>query len=59
MNSISSFIDFLENFRHISFSERDKGDRFERLMGLYLQVRTQSKYDARSSYMEQFKEAIN
>jgi len=28
----------LEKYRKISFSERDKGDRFERLMRAYLQT---------------------
>lgn len=31
-----SFIKILEKYRKISFSERDKGDRFERLMQTYL-----------------------
>ena len=31
-----SFIKILEKYRKISFSERDKGDRFERLMQAYL-----------------------
>ncbi|GHU32899.1 hypothetical protein FACS1894172_10350 [Spirochaetia bacterium] len=31
-----SFIVILEKYRKISFSERDKGDRFERLMQVYL-----------------------
>jgi predicted helicase len=37
-----SFIEILDKYRKISFSERDKGDRFERLMQAYLQ--TDSKY---------------
>ncbi len=32
----NSFISVLEKYRKISFSERDKGDRFERLMKAYL-----------------------
>lgn len=32
----------LEKYRKIAFSERDKGDRFERLIQLYLQ--TDPKY---------------
>jgi predicted helicase len=31
-----SFKNILEKYRDISFSERDKGDRFERLMQAYL-----------------------
>jgi len=31
-----SFVNILEKYRKISFSERDKGDRFERLMQAYL-----------------------
>ncbi len=31
-----SFVKILEKYRKISFSERDKGDRFERLMQAYL-----------------------
>ena len=37
-----SFNQLLEKYRKISFSERDKGDRFERLMQAYLQ--TDPKY---------------
>ena len=37
-----SFPKILEKYRKISFSERDKGDRFERLMQAYLQ--TDPKY---------------
>ncbi len=36
------FSDLLEKYRKFSFSERDKGDRFERLMAAYLQ--TDPKY---------------
>ncbi len=32
----SSFAAVLDKYRKISFSERDKGDRFERLMQAYL-----------------------
>jgi predicted helicase len=39
---MSSFNKLLEKYRKISFSERDKGDRFERLMQAYLQ--TDPKY---------------
>lgn len=38
----SSFTAVLDKYRKISFSERDKGDRFERLMQAYLQ--TDPKY---------------
>ncbi len=37
-----SFHKILDKYRKISFSERDKGDRFERLMQAYLQ--TDPKY---------------
>ena len=37
-----TFNQILEKYRKISFSERDKGDRFERLMAAYLQ--TDPKY---------------
>lgn len=37
-----SFQKILDNYRKIAFSERDKGDRFERLMQVYLQ--TDPKY---------------
>ncbi|MFQ5639258.1 MAG: hypothetical protein ACE5IR_14845 [bacterium] len=33
-----SFQKILDKYRKISFSERDKGDRFERLMQAYLQT---------------------
>lgn len=33
-----SFVSILEKYRKLSFSERDKGDRFERLMQAYLQT---------------------
>ena len=33
-----TFRDILAKFRNISFSERDKGDRFERLMQAFLQT---------------------
>jgi predicted helicase len=42
-----SFNKLLEKYRKISFSERDKGDRFERLMQAYLQTDPQ--------YAHQFK----
>lgn len=42
-----SFNKILEKYRKISFSERDKGDRFERLMQAYLQTDPQ--------YSHQFK----
>lgn len=40
-----SFQEVLDKYRKISFSERDKGDRFERLMQAYLQ--TDSKYTSK------------
>ena len=33
-----TFQDLLAKYRAISFSERDKGDRFERLMQAFLQT---------------------
>lgn len=39
---MSRFTTILEHYRKISFSERDKGDRFERLMQAYL--KTDPKY---------------
>ncbi len=33
-----TFNQVIEKYRKISFSERDKGDRFERLMQRYLQT---------------------
>ncbi len=35
-----SFDRILEKYRKISFSERDKGNRFERLMQAYFQIDT-------------------
>ena len=42
MTQVTSFNSLLEKYRKISFSERDKGDRFERLMQTYL--KTDPKY---------------
>lgn len=42
MSNTTSFHKILEHYRKISFSERDKGDRFERLMQAYL--KTDPKY---------------
>ena len=39
---MNGFSKVLVNFRNYSFSERDKGDRFERLMQAYL--KTDPKY---------------
>ena len=36
MSNSKSFIDILTKYRKISFSEKDKGERFERLMKVYL-----------------------
>jgi predicted helicase len=38
MNKNLSFHSILEQYRKVSFSERDKGDRFERLMQAYLKT---------------------
>jgi len=39
-----SFNKILEKYRKVSFSERDKGDRFERLMQAYLLTDTKYAY---------------
>jgi len=36
MNTTNPFQKILDKYRKISFSQRDKGDRFERLMQAYL-----------------------
>jgi predicted helicase len=38
MNNIKAFRKILSEYRKHSFSERDKGDRFERLIQAYLQT---------------------
>ncbi len=38
-----SFLKILEKYRKISFSERDKGDRFERLIQAYLKTTKKSQ----------------
>ncbi len=45
MSNPTSFLSILNKYRQQSFSERDKGDRFERLMQAYLQ--TDPKYAPR------------
>ena len=45
--SYSSFQKILDTFRKISFSERDKGDRFERLIQAYL--KTDPRYEPKFS----------
>jgi predicted helicase len=45
------FNNILEKYRKIAFSERDKGDRFERLMQLYLQTDPKYKYRFRHVWM--------
>mgnify|MGYP000333087897 FL=1 len=44
-----SFNQVIEKYREVSFSERDKGDRFERLMQAYLQ--TDPTYSNQFSYV--------
>jgi predicted helicase len=44
-----SFTTILDKYRKIAFSERDKGDRFERLMQAYLQ--TDPKYAYRFKHV--------
>lgn len=46
-----SFQNILDKYRKISFSERDKGDRFERLMQLYLQTDPKYKYRFKHVWM--------
>lgn len=46
---MSTFITVLDKYRKHSFSERDKGDRFERLMQSYLQ--TDPKYASTLKYV--------
>ena len=50
-----TFQTLLTNYRKHSFSERDKGDRFERLMQAYL--KTDPKYAYR--IQAEFKAAVN
>ena len=44
-----NFQKVLDKYRKVSFSERDKGDRFERLIQTYLQ--TDPKYAYRFKYV--------
>ena len=44
---MSTFVDILKKYRDVSFSERDKGDRFEKLIKAYL--RTTSIYSNKFS----------
>jgi predicted helicase len=46
-----SFKNILEKYRKFSFSERDKGDRFERLMQLYLQTDPKYAYQFKHVWM--------
>ena len=46
-----SFQKVLEKYRKFSFSERDKGDRFERLMQLYLQTDPKYAYQFKHVWM--------
>ncbi|WP_338814036.1 type ISP restriction/modification enzyme [Bernardetia sp. Wsw4-3y2] len=52
----NSFISVLEKYRKISFSERDKGDRFERLMKGYLL--TDPKYAHKFQYVWLWEEFV-
>ena len=49
MSQTKTFSTVLDKYRKISFSERDKGDRFERLMQAYLQ--TDPKYAYRFKHV--------
>lgn len=46
-----SFKNILEKYRKISFSERDKGDRFERLMQAYLLTDPKYAYQFKKVYL--------
>lgn len=46
-----SFIKILEKYRKVSFSERDKGDRFERLMQAYLQTDPKYSYQFKNVWL--------
>ena len=46
-----SFVKILEKYRKISFSERDKGDRFERLMKAYLLTDPKYAYKFKKVWM--------
>jgi predicted helicase len=46
-----SFNKILDKYRKISFSERDKGDRFERLMQAYLQTDPQYAYQFKKVWL--------
>jgi predicted helicase len=45
------FIQILEKYRKISFSERDKGDRFERLMQAYLMTDPKYSYQFKNVWL--------
>lgn len=46
-----NFHQILNNYRELSFSERDKGDRFERLMQAYLQTDPKYAYQFKNVWM--------
>jgi predicted helicase len=45
------FLNVLEHYRKVAFSERDKGTRFERLMQLYLQTDPKYAYNFKHVWM--------
>jgi len=47
----SNFNKILEKYRKKAFSERDKGDRFERLMQAYLQTDPKYSYQFKNVWM--------
>lgn len=51
MNNTAQFQYILNKYRKYSFSERDKGDRFERLMQLYLQTDPKYAYKFKHVWM--------
>lgn len=46
-----TFDDILKHYREVAYSERDKGDRFERLMQAYLQTDPKFAYRFKSVWM--------
>lgn len=50
-HAMKSFHDILKTYRTISFSERDKGDRFERLIQAFLQTDPKYAYQLRNVWL--------
>lgn len=49
--SITTFQNILTSFRKLAFSERDKGDKFERLMQAYLKTDPKYAYTFRNVWL--------